>query len=192
MKVDISIMSGIGWVIEAAAWTQGISTGAIYDSMSPDKWFLWLKAEHSPIRAFRLRIRIHDIPYYSHVHLIRHHVGVQPYVRSQRPDCINPVDYERGAARQDAPVGLMPDVNPQSLINISRKRLCRKADPVTRLAWEMVKTAIAEHENPYVAAIAEAMVPDCEYRGECYELKSCGWFLPQNQEKEIESGTSRT
>jgi len=84
----------------------------------------------------------------------------------------------------------MLDMNPQSLINVSRKRLCQKADPVTRRIWEAVREAIAVHKDPYIAAIAQVMVPDCEYRGRCNELRPCGkQILPQN--KETRNGTER-
>jgi len=150
--------------------TQGL-TGNI---VSLKTWQRWLRAEHSMIRVFLLSIEMTDIPYYVSVHLVRHKFGVEHFVRSQRPTSMNPVEYDRNEAPQNALVNHTMVLNPQSLINISRKRLCNKADPVTRRLWQYVRDVISRHSNPYVAAIASVMVPDCKYRGECHEIVSCG------------------
>ena len=150
--------------------TQGI-TG---NSVSLKTWQKWLKAEHSMIRVFLLAIEMTDIPYYVSVHLVRHKFGVEHFVRSQRDTSMNPVEYERNSAPQNALVNHIMILNPQSLINISRKRLCNKADPATKRLWSYVRDVISRHHNPYVAAIASVMMPDCEYRGRCNEVVPCG------------------
>jgi len=152
--------------------TQGL-TGNI---VSLKTWQQWLKAEHSMIRVFLLSIEMTDIPYYVSVHLVRHKFGVEHFVRSQRPTSMNPVDYDRREAPQSALVNHIMILNPQSLINISRNRLCNKADPATRRLWQYVRDVISRHSNPYVAAIASVMVPDCEYRQGCHEIVSCGEY----------------
>ncbi len=73
--------TGIGLVAEAAAITQGKETG----ELTPEKWLRWLHAEHSMIRCFLLSVRIESIPYYASTQLRTHHIGVEPFVRSQRP-----------------------------------------------------------------------------------------------------------
>jgi hypothetical protein len=150
--------------------TQGL-TGNI---VSLRTWKQWLKAEHSQIQIFFLSIEMSDIPSYVSVHLVRHHVGINHYVRSQRPTAMNPVGYDRRKAPQDALVNHTMILNPQSLIAISRKRLCHKADPATRRLWSYVRDVISRHQDPYVAAIASVMMPDCEYRGRCNEILPCG------------------
>ena len=42
-----------------------------------------LLARHSPIQAVFYRIRMDGIPYWVSVHLVRHKVGVDHFVRSQ-------------------------------------------------------------------------------------------------------------
>lgn len=42
-----------------------------------------LEARHSPIRELRFVFRL-EVPYWVAMHLVRHHVGCQPYVRTQR------------------------------------------------------------------------------------------------------------
>lgn len=62
--------------------------------------------------------------------------------------------------------------NAQSLINISRKRLCSCASKETREAWIQVKSAIAEIDP----IMASKMVPECIYRGFCPEfMNPCGY-----------------
>jgi Thymidylate synthase complementing protein. len=100
-----------------------------------------LNAEHSPIRLLRFVFLLEDIPYYVSNHLVRHHVGCTPFVRSQRNDRQD--SYDRNAARQDAPVSMMWELNAQSLIDVSHKRLCGMADQATRnIVTQMCKMAI--------------------------------------------------
>jgi len=150
--------------------TQGLTGNAV----SLKTWSKWLKAEHSMIRVFLLSIEMTDIPYFVSVHLVRHKFGIEHFVRSQRPTSMNPVGYDRGEALQGVLVNHIMILNPQSLINISRKRLCNKADPATMKLWHSVRKVISRHQDPYVVAIAGAMMPDCKYRGGCHEIDSCG------------------
>ena len=171
MKVSIEPSTNIRLVALAAARTQGRPI----KTLSPETWLRWLHAEHSMIRNYWLAIDMVGIPYYVSVHLVRHKIGVEHFVRSQRPDSMNPVDYDRRQAPQDALVSHLMVANAQALINISQVRLCSKADNATWQVWRAVKQAIQNHPDPYVSAIAEVMVPRCVYRGGvCHELRSCG------------------
>ena len=71
--------------------------------------------------------------------------------------------------------------NANALIAISRKRLCACASPETREAWEALLETIRETEPELYAAC----VPDCIYRGWCYEYKSCGWFRTEEFQKRL-------
>ena len=126
-----------------------------------------LRAEHSPIRTLMFTIKM-DIPYYISVHYCRHFVGVTHYVKSQRND--RQSDYDRNSARQDTEVTHIMDLNAQSLINIAHRRLCSKADPLTITVMEMIVEKVKEVSPE----IAEFLVPMCEYRGGCHEIKGCG------------------
>ena len=173
MEINVRAVRTIEEVAEAAAITQDIEIKI----PSVETWLKWLHSEHSMIRCFELRIEYLGIPYYNHVHFIRHHVGIQPFVRSQRPTAINPVEYDRRKAPQDALVDMILDVNPQTLINMSLVRLCHKADTVTHEIWRKTRRAISKHENPYISRIANVMMSRCLYRGGvCHELKPCGLY----------------
>lgn len=64
------------------------------------------------------------------------------------------------------------EANIQALINISRKRLCTCADPLTRKYWQAVLEAIKEYDED----IYWACVPECIRCGGCPEYKPCGFY----------------
>ncbi len=171
MKIKVRALNNIADVFEAAAITQ--NKGLILPTVKT--WSKWLNSEHSMIRCFGLRIELTDVPYYVHVHLVRHKIGCEWFVRSQRPTALNPVEYDRRKAPQDAPINLILDTNPQAIINISQVRLCTKADKNTLYVWNNIGWAIRQHSDPYIATISDVMKKRCIYRGGvCYELQSCG------------------
>jgi len=176
MKVEIAIRTA-DWklaVANDARLTQGLEEGKPLNLML---WREMLHAEHTPIRSLEFEITFIDIPYWVTAHLDRHHVGVQPFQRTQRSDAMNPVSYDRRKAPQDAPVTFRMVCNTQALINISRKRLCRLAAHETQDAWSLVYYWFLNNPDLYLTEIALVMYPDCQYRGGyCHEPKkrSCG------------------
>ena len=128
-----------------------------------------LVARHSPIRELRFSYVIRDVPYWVTVHLVRHHVGFQPYVQSQRND--RQSDYDRAKAPQDAPVTMRLTLNAEALMNLANKRLCMKASPETREVVQRM-CALAEKVMPELRGL---LVPMCDYHGGvCHEIQSCG------------------
>lgn len=128
-----------------------------------------LVARHSPIRELCFSYVIRDIPYWVSVHLVRHHVGFQPYVQSQRNDRQN--NYDRTKAPQDAPVTMRVTLNAESLMTLANKRLCAKASPETREVVQRM-CSLAEIVMPELRGL---LVPMCEYHnGVCYEVQPCG------------------
>lgn len=112
-----------------------------------------LIAEHSPLRHSLITIEINDVPFYVMGHLVRHHVGVTPYVTTSREDRTN---IPRDERKQTDLVSMRMDLNIQSLINISRKRLCNQADKTTQIVWLEVIKEIAKYDED----IAWACVPE--------------------------------
>lgn len=100
------------------------------------------------------------------------------WVRTQRTD-------RTGVDRSELPQGAFVEhefeVNAQSAINISRKRLCYQASPETRQAWEAVVDKIHE-EQP---EIASCCVKECVYRGFCPEYYSCGYYKKDEYKAEL-------
>ena len=64
------------------------------------------------------------------------------------------------------------DANIQALINISLRRLCTCADPLTRKYWMAVLEAIREYDED----IYWVCVPQCVRHGGCVEFKNCGFY----------------
>lgn len=128
-----------------------------------------IKAEHSPLRCLQFTIDFYDIPYYASVHLCRH-VHAQPFVSTSRPD-INGQMKPRDEQKKSDPVNMRLLVNAQEIINISRVRLCNKAEQTTRILWMDVLRELVKIE-PF---LANACVPNCLYRGFCTEIKPCGF-----------------
>lgn len=166
--MTISPVKRIGsWldVLDAARTTMGKMPATKEPS---DQWKKKiLLAEHSPIRLLTYKWTWHDIPYWVSVHLVRHKIGIEHFVKSSRTDRTG---IDRNELPQDTPVNHTCVANAQALINISRKRMCAKASIETQHAWMMLREEIAKVEP----LLAEAMMPDCVYRGDCYEMESCG------------------
>lgn len=164
----------------------------------------WLIAEHSPIKVVQWCIDIDDLRQWVGVHLLRHPF-VLPYIASQRADkvedketqiemvlsyikedIINDPSFDKSTWRDYRLQGSTNNhsfvVNAQTLINISKKRLCFCASKETREVWKMVHECIKEID-PEMAA---AMVPTCIYRGFCPEVKCCGYCLTEKYKKELE------
>ena len=123
-------------------------------------------AEHSPIRELWFGIKM-DIPYWVSVHFVRHHIGVNHYVQTQRSD-------RTGVNRDEKPQGEIVShimsVNAQELIFMAHKRLCKQASEETRAVMKEIVRQVVE-VAPYMKKV---LVPLCAYRGNlCTEMFSC-------------------
>lgn len=127
-----------------------------------------LLCEHSPIRQILVKCKWYELKSWVSVHLVRHKFGIEHWVRTQRTDRTNT---NRDELPQSNFVEHEIEANAQAIINISRKRLCSSASPETREAWSTLLEEIRKEQPELV----EVCVPDCIYRGWCYEFKSCGY-----------------
>lgn len=167
MKVQFLKQIG-SWrdVADAARTTIGKEAGNGEPSM---KWKRnILLAQHSPIRKLIFNWKWIDLPYWVSVHFVRHKFGIDHFVSTQRTDRTGE---DRTVKPQDAPVSHECFANAESVMFISRRRLCGQASPETRAAWKAVVEEIAK-VNPEVASCC---VPECVYRGFCPEFKPCGY-----------------
>lgn len=127
-----------------------------------------VKAEHSPIRELWFGIKM-EIPYWVSVHFVRHHIGINHYVQTQRDDRTNDI-VSRNDKKQGEIVSHIISVNAQELINMSHKRLCNQASKETRKVMQEIVRQVVE-VAPYMK---EVLVPLCAYRnGKCTEMFSC-------------------
>ncbi|MBO7323711.1 MAG: FAD-dependent thymidylate synthase [Bacteroidales bacterium] len=160
-----------------------------------------LLAEHTPIRLLEYDFTIENIRQWVTVHLVRHHVGCEKFVHSQRQDINNEVEKmtariieifrqegmlregwrERDYLQQGECNDMDMSCNAQAFKSISRKRLCKGCpSPETRQAWEIVIEALREVDP----ILAEKCVPDCVYCGFCTETDRCCGYVntPKYQE----------
>ena len=140
-----------------------------------------LLAQHSPLRRGTISVYWEQIPYFVMGHLVRHHVGCTPFVSTSRSDRTG---VDRTERRQTDFVSMEMDFNIQSLIDISRKRLCNCADAETIKYWKGLIEAVAEYDP----IIAWACVPEGIHRGGCPECfsdcKVCNSILGQMEHPE--------
>lgn len=135
-----------------------------------------LISEHSPIRKLMFEVTWEDMPYWVGMHFRTHKIGFLScdedifFVQTQRSDR---TQQDRDKLPQDAPIRLRAILNAQSIINVSRVRVCRMASKETREAWQSFIDELKVIE-PLLATLC---VPNCIYRGGfCPEgSKGCGY-----------------
>lgn len=138
-----------------------MTTRADSSKVRLDRMYL---AEHSPIRTQMFWVEMYDIPSFVSTHFVRHKFGVEHFVLSNREDRGGDHNTDR-----NTPVNHGMFLNAQALINMSRKRLCGQASQETQDVMQEIKRQVNEVDPD----LALAMVPDCMYRGRCFELKPC-------------------
>lgn len=134
----------------------------------------WLKklylSEHSPIRKKMIDWTWKGIKSWISVHFVRHSKNnTEHFVTTQRDDRTGK---NRDSLIQSVPVNHNCIANAQSIISISRKRLCKQAHPETTKAWQSFLDMLKTKEPELVSVC----VPECIYRnGLCPEFKTCGY-----------------
>ena len=125
------------------------------------------KSEHSPIRNKIFKFYVEAIPYWLSVHFVRHWVGsnpqMQPYVATNRNDR---VDIE---AHRDELTNMELVLNAQSIIDISKLRLCGVAHIEAQKLWQAFLNELRNIDEE----LFNNCVPNCIYRGFCPEQKCC-------------------
>lgn len=124
------------------------------------------QCEHSPIRTQLFWVELIGVPTFVSVHLVRHKVGVEHFVMSNRTD--------RGGSDEVnrlSPVNHSMLLNAQTLIQMARKRLCSQASKETQDWFKAIKEAVKTVDED----LYHYLVVECEYRnGICPELRCCG------------------
>ena len=145
------------------------TVGKTSTKLPTDEWKAKLvEAEHSPLRELWFGIKMIS-PYYVSVHFVRHHIGINHYVQSQRNDRQD--QYDRKKAPQDAMVSHIMSVNGPELVFMAHKRLCGQADPYTRQVMQEIVKQVGEIAPEF----KDLLVPLCGYRnGKCTEFNCCG------------------
>ena len=159
MQVVVEKITGIDLMREACEFTINAES-----TMTLQKIY---RAEHSPLRTQLFVVKMRNIPSFVSVHFVRHKVGVEHYVRSNREDRAS----NSGDEGRWAQTNHMMVINAQAMINMARKRLCSKAHKITIAVMSMVRDGVYEIDPD----LGNFMVHDCIYRGRCVELRTCGF-----------------
>lgn len=166
MKIEITRVTSWTEVLNSARFTWRKSLRSGEPSVKWKKKII--KAEHSPLRCLMFNIDMYNIPSYTAGHFVRH-VHAQPFISTSRPDT-DGHQIPRDKQKKSDLVNCRLFLNAEEIINISRKRLCSKAELPTRQVWQSVLKELRKIEPELV----NACVPNCIYRGFCPEIKSCG------------------
>lgn len=152
--IEVTSVTAVEDARKACSYTTGAESTISLDKLA--------KCEHSPLRTQLFWVEMKGIPSFVSTHFVRHKFGVEHFVKSNRDD-------RGGDGTEDryTPVDHAMFVNAQELIFMARKRLCHNAHWLTREVMNAITALCPDWLIPY-------MVPDCAYRGACYELKSCG------------------
>ena len=141
-----------------------------------------LLSEHSPIRKLTFGWRWEGIKSWISVHLTRHKFGIDHFVSTRRTDRTG---VDRNTLRQDELVNHECEANAQSIINISRKRLCYCASQETREAWQLFLDEIVKPKEPELYSVC---VKECVYRGGlCPEMFPCGYVNSSKFKEELKN-----
>lgn len=156
--------------LQDLAWLKTCTLNTVGKSSTTAPTVDWVerlvKAEHSPMRELWFGIKM-EIPYWVSVHFVRHHIGVNHYVQTQRSDRTGT---NRDEKSQGEIVSHIMSVNAQELVFMARKRLCKQASPETREVMQLIVKEVIK-VAPYMK---EVLVPLCVYRnGKCTEMFPC-------------------
>lgn len=167
MRIEIKRVTNWSEALNSARFTQ--RKGEINGEPSITWKKKLIKAEHSPLRCVMYNIDMYDIPRFASDQYVRHK-HAQPFVSTGRSDVLKE-NLPRSEQRMTDLYNTRLFLSAEEIINISRKRLCNKAEAPTRIIWEAVLKELKKIDPELV----NACIPNCIYRGFCPEMKSCGF-----------------
>lgn len=148
---------------------RGYDISTVHHKYPTSDWkYKMLRAKHSPIRRLMYAIHISDIPYYLSTHLVRHKIGYEVFVSTQRND--RQQAYDREAAPQGSLVDMTILCNAESIQTVLSKRLCNVVDKKMLPIAQEIKKKILEVTPEF----KDLLNPPCVLYGKCFEIKSCG------------------
>ena len=118
---------------------------------------------HSPIREFRIKLTIENIPRWIADQLVRHNVGVNNYMGTMRPDRGN---VPRKEQRMDQETVFKQSYNIDSFLTMCSARLC--VGVVSKETRKLVEAIIMKLYD-VEPEIAKYCVPPCIKLGGCKE-----------------------
>lgn len=168
IKVEIEQIVSRKHALNAARNTVGKK---FLDKEPSDTW--WRKilmARHSPIRVVKYLIKVEGVPEWVQTHFVRHHIGVEKFVSTQRTDRTGDTR-KRSEIPQGEEKVILFDINPEAILNMSKKRCCRLASPETQYIWWRILDELKKVDP----ILVELCGPECIIQGFCPEMMSCGF-----------------
>lgn len=163
MEINIQKITDFSLMDRACQFTYAKDLAKEPGTVNPFKLY---KSEHSPIRTQMFWIEMIDIPTFVSVHFVRHKIGVEHFVKSNREDRPG----YSGDNGRNQPVNHAMFCNAQSLIFMARRRLCFSAHIDTVRVMHLIRRKI-KAIDPW---LYPHLVPECHYRmGYCPEIKPC-------------------
>ena len=126
------------------------------------------ECEHSPMRTQMFWVEMRGIPTFVSTHFRTHNTGITHFVKSNREDRSG----FTGDQGRWQPVNHAMWLNAQNIINLARKRLCRKSHEETVKVMQEIVAAVCKVDPD----LGNILRPECLYRNGCHELSSCGYF----------------
>lgn len=158
MKIIVTKITDVSLLQKACSYTMHrkeskASLGKIY------------RARHSPMRTQMFTVEMQGIPSFVSTHFVRHKIGVEHFVASNRDDRGG-----NGTEDRNTPVDHMMFLNAESLITLAHKRLCSKSHHTTIEIMSDICDEVMKIDLP----LFKLMVPLCMYRnGQCDEIGGC-------------------
>ena len=162
MLIEIKKHTGVAEARRAIEFTTG---GRFQPKATLRNIYEW---NHSLTRTQMFSVMMFRIPTFVSIHFVRHKIGVEHFVQSNRSDRGGDTGVDR-----DTPVNHLMFCNAEAIINMSHRRLCYQASEKTQLVMRQIKSEmlIADHE------LVPFLMPMCQYRGGiCSEPKPCGRY----------------
>jgi len=174
LKVSFERLTEPSMMLAAMRTTQGKD---MFKKKDPEleTYYKMLLSEHSTSRVMKYRVYIEDIPYYVSTHLVRHSIGVDHYVLSQRDDDGTMEITERDSYPQGKLLNMVMDLNAQAMISIARKRLCHNAHKTAQDVIKKLKCSLRYDGDEYDRVLGNLLMRPCSwFMGYCSEPKGCG------------------
>lgn len=140
-----------------------------------------LLAEHSPIRLLEYEWTWEQVPQWVTVHFVRHHIGCEKFVHTQRPDRTGS-QIPRGEHMQGELNEMDMTANAQEIMAISRVRLCNCASKETKEAWVLMLNELEKNRSNSCKQMCSIMCLSWF----CPELKCCGYAKTHQFKEAVE------
>ncbi len=165
-KVVVEKKIGLDLAREACEFTMYEPQASKLTEKGMYKW------EHSMMYTQWFWVKMYNIPHFVAMHLRTHEKnGAVHFVQTHRDD--------RGCTEEVTrwtPTNMAMLLNGKHLVDMARKRLCSGASCETQVVMTAIKDAILKVDQE----LGRRMVPDCVYRGACYQPNCCG-YMPKGK-----------